>query len=69
MEGEIIKKSFSIAIESSKYSNHCAHLGLKPIFILHGVENVEKMERKEKTGSNFKKAMFRIISKNLKFKH
>jgi hypothetical protein len=68
MVAEITKKSFSIAIGSSKYSNHCAHLGLKPIFILRGVENVEKMERKQMTGSNFKKAMSRIISKNLKFK-
>ena len=69
MVGEITKKSFSIAIGSSKYSNHCGNLGLMPIFILHGVENVEKMERKQMSGSNFKKAMFRIISKNLKFKH
>jgi hypothetical protein len=69
MAGEITKKNFSMAIGSSKYSNHCGNLGLMPTFILHGVENMQKMERKEMTGSNFKKGMSRIISKNLKFKH
>jgi hypothetical protein len=47
---ETTKKSFSMVKESLKFSNHYALMGLMPISILLGAENVAQMEAKIMTG-------------------
>ena len=65
---EMTKRNFSTVKESLKFSNHYAHMGLMPIFILRGAEKVAWTEKKRETGSNLRKATSRTISKSLMFK-